>query len=357
MKRKTIDYEEAPLCACGCGEKVGWHKHDKRWNTYLFHHFKKNVIEQPNEDPPLCACGCGNPVTWHKWEKRWNKVIHNHPINRGTTHTKEVKTKIAEKAKQRWKDPKYQEKMCESFKERSKDPKFGEKISRATKQRWKDPSHIGNSTEWKEKQGAKTKQNWENTEYREIVTQAIKDRWGDPEFKEKMANIMEDVRETEEYKANVSKGLKKSWKNQERMEKQIEHMKNCWEDPKYRRKQTERMQGENHHNWKGGISCEPYCKVWTFEEFKDMIRERDNFQCQNPDCWKKVLKKEKQTVHHIDYVKKNCHPLNLITVCRSCNGRANVNREYWQEFYTKVMVKKFKKDGLTKRRHKIIKKT
>ncbi len=346
---------EAPLCACGCGEKVKWHKHDKRWNTYLHHHHKKNTCTPPNENPPLCACGCGNPVTWNKWDKRWNKVIYNHPINRGVPHTQEVKDTISAKNIAKWEDPEYREGMVEKFKNAWKDPCSREKREEAAKKNWKNPNHKGKTKEYKEKQGKDSKKRWEDKEYRDKITQAIKDRWADPAFKAKMKDIMTEARLKPECREKRSECSKEIWKNPERMEKQIEYLKKCWENPEYRRLQTERMQGENHFNWKGGISCEPYCKVWTFPEFKDMIRERDGHKCQNPDCWKKALKKEKPTVHHIDYNKKNCHPTNLTTVCRSCNGRANVNRKYWQEYYTKIMTEKFKEDGMTKKRHKIIK--
>jgi len=115
----------------------------------------------------------------------------------------------------------------------------------------------------------------------------------------------------------------------------------------------DKISGENSYNWRGGITTKPYCPIWIKSGFKENIRKRDNHQCQNPHCRKNS---KRICVHHIDYIKKNCHPLNLITICNSCNSRANFNREYWQEFYTKVMTKKFKKDGLTNRRHKIIKK-
>ena len=84
------------------------------------------------------------------------------------------------------------------------------------------------------------------------------------------------------------------------------------------------------------------------------LRERDNYQCQNPDCWGKVSN-ETLTIHHINYIKKDCHPLNLVTICKSCNSRANFNRKYWQEFYTKIITENFKEDGMTKKRRKIIK--
>jgi len=95
--------------------------------------------------------------------------------------------------------------------------------------------------------------------------------------------------------------------------------------------------GSNHYNWKGGISCEPYCDAWADKEYKESIKERDNYQCQNPDCWGTS---KRLTIHHIDYDKKNCNPSNLITVCNSCNSRANNDREWHKLFYSIIMEKK-----------------
>ncbi len=95
--------------------------------------------------------------------------------------------------------------------------------------------------------------------------------------------------------------------------------------------------GENCPNWQGGISKEPYCPIWT-KWFKEEIKERDNFQCQNPDCSKQNLT---LSVHHIDYDKKNCSAGNLITLCRSCNSKANHDREYWKEFFINIMNNRF----------------
>ncbi|KKL07361.1 hypothetical protein LCGC14_2586770, partial [marine sediment metagenome] len=44
-------------------------------------------------------------------------------------------------------------------------------------------------------------------------------------------------------------------------------------------------------------------------------------------------------VHHIDYDKKNCGMDNLVTLCASCNTRANVNRGFWIELY-KFLIEK-----------------
>jgi len=99
--------------------------------------------------------------------------------------------------------------------------------------------------------------------------------------------------------------------------------------------------GPNNPNWKGGISCEPYCYIWSFDEFRQMIKDRDNNMCQNPMCGKPD---SNLVIHHINYVKKDCEPSNLITLCISCNTRANGNRkitrEDWQRFYTNLMIYK-----------------
>lgn len=97
--------------------------------------------------------------------------------------------------------------------------------------------------------------------------------------------------------------------------------------------------GSGNCNWKGGISCEPYCDAWTDKEYKESILERDNYECQNPNCWGTS---KRLTIHHINYNKKNCKPLNLITLCNSCNARANFNRKQHMLFYKTIMEKKYK---------------
>ena len=98
--------------------------------------------------------------------------------------------------------------------------------------------------------------------------------------------------------------------------------------------------GSDAPNWKGGISCEPYCDAWADKEYKEDIRKRDNYQCQNPSCSIFKLYARKLDLHHIDYDKKNCSPINLISLCRNCNTKANGNRRYWQKFYMQLIDEK-----------------
>jgi hypothetical protein len=100
-----------------------------------------------------------------------------------------------------------------------------------------------------------------------------------------------------------------------------------------------KLSGSGSPFWKGGISYEPYCAMWKDEEYKQDIKERDKNRCLNPCCDSK--KPNDLTIHHIDYNKKNCHPTNLITVCRSCNSRANKDRDWHQTWYQAIIKNRY----------------
>lgn len=100
-----------------------------------------------------------------------------------------------------------------------------------------------------------------------------------------------------------------------------------------------RNSGKNHPMWKGGISCEPYCDVWLDKEYKQSIKDRDGNICLNPDCWGNCNHLPLH-IHHIDYNKKNCDPSNLITLCASCNVRANKDREWHTSWYNAIMYRR-----------------
>lgn len=91
--------------------------------------------------------------------------------------------------------------------------------------------------------------------------------------------------------------------------------------------------GDKHWNWRGG-SDKSYCPIWNLQDYRDMIFERDNYDCQNPLCWRNGTKLCR---HHIDYDISNCDLSNVISVCLSCNSRANTNRRFWQEHYQNIM--------------------
>lgn len=92
--------------------------------------------------------------------------------------------------------------------------------------------------------------------------------------------------------------------------------------------------GEESANWQGGISFEPYAPEFN-RQLKESIRQRDGYKCQlcgMPEC----ENIENLTIHHIDYVKKNCLPDNLIALCRGCNAKVNFNRDYWENYFNGI---------------------
>lgn len=98
--------------------------------------------------------------------------------------------------------------------------------------------------------------------------------------------------------------------------------------------------GEKNSNWKGGHSFAPYPVVFN-AELKRRIKERDGYQClycKRTEAEELAEKGRRLAIHHIDYNKQNCSPLNLMTACLICNTRFNSNREYWQQFLPSLIV-------------------
>jgi hypothetical protein len=91
--------------------------------------------------------------------------------------------------------------------------------------------------------------------------------------------------------------------------------------------------GENHHCWRGGISFEPYPSEFN-DRFKCMIRERDGNRCVL--CGKtKQEEGRKMCVHHVTYDKDNLNPDLKVSLCRSCHGKTNSNRQFWITVFTR----------------------
>jgi len=89
--------------------------------------------------------------------------------------------------------------------------------------------------------------------------------------------------------------------------------------------------GKDHWNWKNGSSFEPYPLGWT-KTFKEQIRARDEYKCQICGCPEAECLK-KLDVHHIDYIKENLNPENLISLCHKCHMETNHNRDIYIEYF------------------------
>lgn len=128
-------------------------------------------------------------------------------------------------------------------------------------------------------------------------------------------------------KKHFKKRRKKIEYSKEYRYKQSEIVKNAMKRPEVRMK----ICGENSPHWKGGISRLPYPFNFDYR-LKELIRERDNYTCQL--CGKTKEEKDRNlSVHHIDYIKENCDPRNLITLCSSCNSKINLERKHWIKFF------------------------
>lgn len=94
--------------------------------------------------------------------------------------------------------------------------------------------------------------------------------------------------------------------------------------------------GDGNNAWKGGVSFEPYCEKFN-KEFRERVRAFFGYQC--VECGA-LQNGKRHTVHHVNYDKMMCcndvKPL-FVSLCGSCNSKANGNRSYWQQHYTDII--------------------
>ena len=108
---------------------------------------------------------------------------------------------------------------------------------------------------------------------------------------------------------------------------------------------SKKYKGKNHWNYIDGRSEFPYPFKFS-SKLKEQIRKRDNYHCQGENCSMTqeehfIVYGRDLEIHHIDYNKQNCNDNNLITLCRQCNVRANFNRNYWKEYFSKIGEKNY----------------
>ncbi len=143
------------------------------------------------------------------------------------------------------------------------------------------------------------------------------------EVKERISQTLKGIVHSKETRIKLSKAMmgKNKGKKSHRFGSKNTEQSN--------QKNSENHKGEKNANWKGGKSFEPYSIDWT-ETLRRAIRERDNYICQ-------LCSRYGNVVHHIDYIKENCNPNNLINLCRNCNTKINFNRRFWQEQF-KILI-------------------
>jgi hypothetical protein len=99
---------------------------------------------------------------------------------------------------------------------------------------------------------------------------------------------------------------------------------------------------ENHPNWQGGKSFEPYCKKFN-ESFRERVRAFFDYTCQL--CGdKQDATPTKLHVHHIAYNKQTCcdnSPHMFVPLCQRCHLKTNANRLEYETLFTKLITEKY----------------
>jgi len=93
--------------------------------------------------------------------------------------------------------------------------------------------------------------------------------------------------------------------------------------------------GEENSLYIHGNGYKPYPLEFN-KRLKEFIRDRDNHKCQKCNMTEEDNGR-KLDVHHIDYNKMNCIDTNLISLCSSCNIKANFERDYYFAYFTAIM--------------------
>lgn len=314
----------APICKCGhCNQKTIWCKQRKQWNEYIKNHSERSINwkpKPPDSEAPFCQCieHCNQKTTWNRGKFKWNKYINGHGC-KGRDKYAEKKAKEAP--------------LCQCINN------CGQRITwnRNTKQYNKYISghcSIGKNTKITVfcAQCGKSKEIYprEQNKKHYFCNNQCHGEWKKINWQDK--NNHNYIERIEIFCAQCNKPIKIL-----PLEKRDNNFCNRECNGKW---MSENLIGENSLAWQGGKSFEEYCVVWTDQEYQEYVLNRDNNECQNPDC-RKNCNHLSMNRHHINYDKEDCHYKNIITICRSCNSRANGNRKYWTEFYQNIMTEKY----------------
>ena len=191
---------------------------------------------------------------------------------------------------------------------------------------------------------------WKRSGHRFKTSASISAAWKDPEKRvrlmtpkspEALANIRAAL-QTPEYKAKrslLSSGERnyfygKPGTNRGKFGKDHPRF-GCHHSPETKQQYSENRSGPKNSFWRGGTRLDPHGREFN-ESLKSKIRERDNHQCRL--CGKFETRK-KHHIHHINYIKTDNRPGNLISLCIPCHAMTTVqDRNKWPGILTHILV-------------------
>jgi len=162
-------------------------------------------------------------------------------------------------------------------------------------------------------------------EHRRKISAALKGHTFSEESRQKMSSAAKGHKHSQNTKRKMSeahKGHKHGPPSKAHRRKLSDASKATWADPEYRASRS----GENHHQWRGGISRHPYPPEFS-EDLKHSARERDGFTCLLCGVGENGAVHD---VHHINRDKYNNDLPNLISLCRSCHMKAHRSFDYYR---------------------------
>jgi hypothetical protein len=239
-----------------------------------------------------------------------------------------------------------------------------------------------NDTEQKQTTSLRMKELWKSKEHRDKVIPKLKGHTMSEQGKQSVSASKEGVPKTEDEKIKISESLKEYfkdpavreemsnrskiiWKDPVVKEKLIKSQRECHANPEYRLKQSTTRKrlmkenlalkqivldsikkaqqmntGEKHYNFKGCISYEPYCKLFT-PEFKNRVRAFYGYKC---TLCGGVSPRRALNVHHCTYNKMQCcdetKPL-FAALCDHCHGKTNGDREEYEKQLTQIINERY----------------
>ncbi len=154
---------------------------------------------------------------------------------------------------------------------------------------------------------------------------------------EKAKELKENIVKSLTGKPSNSKGKKRNELQRKNISNGHKGLKQSLEQ---RKKTSIKMSGRGNPGYIDGRSKLPYCEKFD-DKLKELIRKRDNHQCQFPGCLCSnleciLLYKNSLHIHHIHYDKINCYP-DLITLCLKHNSIVNFNRDYYESLFMNML--------------------